>query len=152
MSCVSTFNPSQQLTCGPCRNVVEDRVGFVQEALWVVYIEEIQTDKRDREGRKGYAMRRGGGLRGVSSLLANCQPIEWNGSERQKSSLLCAGGWNIWAIESKSALFFYSMDSVWTDSPIQLPMSNHSPPFLFFCLPTFICSVSCSISTFVSVQ
>lgn len=84
MSCVSSSNLPHWLTWKPCRKPEGKRAaGLCRKSLcshsapWAGHIEEIQTDNREREGRRGYGM----GEQGVSSVKANCSPIEWNDSE-----------------------------------------------------------------------
>lgn len=107
MSCVSSSNLSHCLTWKPCRKAGGGGGGGrgFRKSLRSSSMRGINWGDGDwQEGKRGYEGLRDGGVQGVSSVKANCSPIEWNDSEElvEVRSFLCAGSWNIWVMELKS--------------------------------------------------
>lgn len=90
MSCVSSSNLSHWLTWRPCRKAGGGGAG---KACVVAQLHERGKLRRYRltRGKERVGGVMGWGEQGVSSVKANCSPIEWNDSEElvEVGSFVC---------------------------------------------------------------
>ena len=145
MSCVSSSNLSHCLTWKPCRKAGGSGGGGhgFRKSLCSSSMRGINWGDGDwQEGKRGYEGLRDGGVQGVSSVKANCSPIEWNDSEElvEVGSFLCADSWNIWVMELKSSVSVPSSICFCIYSNNRL--SNRCPPVPYPSLPPFISNYS----------